>query len=170
MDTLYIMGLHDEFNRAKDWVQNEFNLADYPGEVSVFETTIRVIGGLLTCYAFTKDRMFVDKAQQVADLLLPAFESETGIPYSLINVRTKVPKNYQWASSNAYSILSEIGTLHLEFIYLTKLTGNHVYENKVVEIRDILNNAKKPKENMYPNYINPRNAKWGQRKLKVHFF
>lgn len=164
MDTLYIMGFHDEFNRAKEWIKNEFDLANFSGEISVFETTIRVVGGLLTCYAFTRDRMFVDKAKQVADLLLPAFDSKTGIPYSLINVRTKVAKNYQWASSNGYSILSEIGTLHLEFIYLSELTGDPKYKDKVLAIRDILNDAKKPKENMYPNYINPKTAEWGQRK------
>lgn len=161
------MGFHDEFNRAKEWVKNEFNLADYFGEISVFETTIRVIGGFLSCYAFTKDRLFLDKAKEVADLLLPAFESETGIPYSLINVRTKIPKNYQWASSNGYSILSEIGTLHLEFYYLSELTGDPKYKEKVIKIRDILRDTKKPKENMYPNYINPRNGKWGQRKYII---
>ena len=29
--------------------------------------------------------MFLDKAEQVATLLLPAFDTKTGIPYAIIN-------------------------------------------------------------------------------------
>lgn len=163
LDTLYIMGLYDEFNKGKEWIKNELSLNEFQGDLSVFETTIRVVGGLLTCYAFTKDRMFVDKAKEVADVLLPAFDSKTGIPFSLINPRTKVPKNYQWASASSYSILSEIGTMHLEFVYLSELVGDPVYKEKVFKVREILHNAVKPK-GLYPNYINPRTGKWGHRK------
>ena len=31
-----------------------------------FETTIRVLGGLLSTYAFTRDKLFRDKAQACA--------------------------------------------------------------------------------------------------------
>lgn len=60
------------------------------GEISVFETNIRVVGGLLTCYALTGDVMFRDKAKAVADKLLPAFETPTGIPYALVNLENGV--------------------------------------------------------------------------------
>ena len=32
--------------------------------------------------------MFLDKADEVANLLLPVFNSHTGIPYSLVNPMT----------------------------------------------------------------------------------
>lgn len=32
--------------------------------------------------------MFLDKAQEIATLLLPAFDTPTGIPYALVNVQT----------------------------------------------------------------------------------
>lgn len=60
------------------------------GDFSVFETNIRYVGGLLTCYAFTGDVMFRDKAEYIAKKLLPAFQTPTGIPYSLINFKTGV--------------------------------------------------------------------------------
>lgn len=70
-------------------------------------------------------------------------------------------KNYNWASGSS-SILSEFGTLHLEFAYLSDITGNPVYREKVQNIRTILNEIEKPK-GLYPNYMNPKTGKWGQR-------
>lgn len=58
--------------------------------MSVFEVNIRFIGGLLTCYALTGDVMFRDKAQHIADKLLPAFNTPTGIPNALVNFKTGV--------------------------------------------------------------------------------
>lgn len=55
-------------------------------ELSVFETNIRFVGGLLTMYALTGDQMYKEKARDVADKLLPAFETPTGIPRAVINV------------------------------------------------------------------------------------
>jgi hypothetical protein len=59
-------------------------------DLSVFETNIRFVGGLLTCFALTGDVIFRDKAEQVARKLLPAFQTQTGIPHSLINIKTGV--------------------------------------------------------------------------------
>lgn len=56
----------------------------------MFETNIRFVGGLLTLYAFTGDAMYKEKAQEVADKLLPAFQTPTGIPNALVNIRTGV--------------------------------------------------------------------------------
>lgn len=105
--------------------------------------------------------MFRDKAAYVADKLLPAFQTPTGIPNALVNTRTGASKNYGWASSGS-SILSEFGTLHLEFVYLSDVTGNSVYRDRVMNIRQILQEIEKPK-GLYPNYLNPKTGKWGQR-------
>ena len=74
-------------------------------------------------------------------------------------------KNYAWASGSS-SILSEFGTLHLEFSYLSDVTGNPVFKDKVMQIRKVLKEAEKPK-GLYPNYMNPKTGKWGQRKFSV---
>lgn len=106
--------------------------------------------------------MFKERAQHVADKLLPAFQTPTGIPNALVNVRTGYSKNYGWASGGS-SILSELGTLHLEFVYLSDVTGNPVYKERVLNIQQILKEIEKPK-GLYPNYLNPKTGKWGQRK------
>lgn len=98
LDTLYLMGLTDEFEKAKSWVFNEFEF-NSKSELSVFETNIRFIGGLLSTYYLTGDGRFVKKAHEIASILLPAFETKTGLPFSLYNPSTGQKKNYAWASS-----------------------------------------------------------------------
>lgn len=61
-------------------------------ELSVFETNIRFVGGFLTMYALTGDALYKEKAQLVADKLLPAFETPTGIPNALVNINTGVSR------------------------------------------------------------------------------
>lgn len=65
-------------------------------DVSVFETNIRFIGSFLTCYAMTGDPIFRDKAEYVAKKLLPAFQTPTGIPHALINLKNGVSTYNSW--------------------------------------------------------------------------
>ncbi|XP_052865917.1 mannosyl-oligosaccharide alpha-1,2-mannosidase IA [Anopheles cruzii] len=165
LDTLYLMGLHSEFAEGRDWIERKFTLENVDADLSVFETNIRFIGGFLTCYAFTGDLLFLEKAKYVADKLLPAFQTPTGIPYALTNIRNGMSKNYGWASGGS-SILSEFGTLHLEFSYLSDITGDSVYRDRVQTIRSVLKEIEKPK-GLYPNYLNPKTGKWGQQHMSL---
>ncbi|XP_016986744.1 mannosyl-oligosaccharide alpha-1,2-mannosidase IA isoform X2 [Drosophila rhopaloa] len=160
LDTLYIMGLEKEYREGRDWIERKFSLDNISAELSVFETNIRFVGGMLTLYAFTGDPLYKEKAQHIADKLLPAFQTPTGIPYALVNTKSGVAKNYGWASGGS-SILSEFGTLHLEFAYLSDITGNPLYRERVQTIRQVLKEIEKPK-GLYPNFLNPKTGKWGQ--------
>jgi hypothetical protein len=51
------MGLMEEFNRAKQWIVEKFNIKEATNELSVFETTIRFVGGFLTAFALSKDQV-----------------------------------------------------------------------------------------------------------------
>lgn len=163
LDTLWIMGLKDRFKDGRDWIEAHLTLDDIKSEMSVFETIIRFVGGLLTCYAFTKDEVFLRRSVEIADKMLPAFDTPTGLPHSLIKPATGFSKNYAWASQSN-SILAEVGTLYLEFAYLTAVTGNKKYLEKVERIRELLDSMEKPHDGLYPNYINPKTGKFGQRK------
>lgn len=63
-------------------------------------------------------------AVDLADRLLPAFASPTGIPYPRINLRTGIApgETSETCSAGAGSLLLEFGTL-------SRLTGNPTYEN-----------------------------------------
>ncbi|XP_011208463.3 mannosyl-oligosaccharide alpha-1,2-mannosidase IA isoform X1 [Bactrocera dorsalis] len=165
LDTLYLMGLEKEYQEGRDWIERKFSLDNVSADLSVFETNIRFVGGLLTLYAFTGDNLYKEKAQHIADKLLPAFQTPTGIPYALVNTRTGASRNYGWASGGS-SILSEAGTLHCEFVYLSDITGNPLYKERVQTIRQVLKEIEKPK-GLYPNFINPKTGKWGQMHMSL---
>ena len=67
---------------------------------------------------------------------------------------------------SSLSILSEFGTLHMEFAYLSDITGNPVYKQKVEKIREVVASLERPKK-LYPNYLHPKTGKWGQQHTSV---
>ena len=162
LDTLYIMGLTDEFKVAQEWVE-QFNM-NSEKDISVFEVNIRFVGGFLAAYFLSGEKIFLNKAIEVAELLLPAFDTPTGIPYALLNPRTKRVRNWGWASGS--SILAEFGTFHLEFATLTRVTGDKRFLEKVLKIRKFLQKADKP-QGLYYNYVNPKSGAWGQRHVSL---
>ena len=105
--------------------------------------------------------MFKEKAKHAADKLLPAFNSPTGIPFALVNLKTGLIQNYHW-TTNRNVILSEYGTMSLEFNYLSDVTGEPIYREKVDKIRDVLKNMKKI-DGLYPNFFSNTLGSWGLR-------
>ena len=89
IDTLWLMDLKEEYEDARKWIELNFDINNIKGDLSVFETNIRFLGGLLSIYALTQDEMFKRKAVAVGDMLLPAFNTPTGIPLALV-LRTSV--------------------------------------------------------------------------------
>uniref|UniRef100_A0A671UGU0 alpha-1,2-Mannosidase n=1 Tax=Sparus aurata TaxID=8175 RepID=A0A671UGU0_SPAAU len=164
LDTLYIMGLHEEFKDGQEWIEQNLDFG-VNAEVSVFEVNIRFIGGLLAAYYLSGQEVFKLKAVQLAEKLLPAFNTPTGIPWAMVNLKSGVGRNWGWASAGS-SILAEFGTLHMEFVHLTYLTGNPAYYQKVMHIRKLLAKMDRP-NGLYPNYLNPRTGRWGQHHTSV---
>lgn len=157
IDTLYIMGMSEEYQAARNWIESELDF-DKNIELSVFETNIRYLGGLLSIYSLTKDPMFLEKAKQCADRLLPAFDSPSGIPYSNINLKSGYASNHHWSHNTA--VLSEFGSMHLEFIYLSYLTGDPKYRDKVMKIRNVIRKAVPRSDKLYNNYMNTETGQW----------
>ena len=61
LDTMWLMGLTEEFSEAREWVEKKMVIAQ-DKDVNLFETTIRVLGGLLSAFHLTNDTMFLDRA------------------------------------------------------------------------------------------------------------
>ena len=70
-------------------------------------------------------------------------------------------KNYGWASMGG-SILSELGTLHMEFAYLSDVTGEPVFADRVRRVRELLARLEPP-GGLFPNYLHPVTGDWGER-------
>uniref|UniRef100_A0A6J0UCK5 alpha-1,2-Mannosidase n=1 Tax=Pogona vitticeps TaxID=103695 RepID=A0A6J0UCK5_9SAUR len=164
LDTLYIMEMKEEFKEATEWVEKNLDF-NVNAEVSVFEVNIRFVGGLLSAYYLSGKEVFRKKAVELGEKLLPAFNTPTGIPWALLNIKSGIGRNWPWASGGS-SILAEFGTLHLEFMHLSYLSGNPVFADKVMNIRKVLNRLDKP-EGLYPNYLNPNSGQWGQHHVSI---
>jgi mannosyl-oligosaccharide alpha-1,2-mannosidase len=119
LDTLWVMGLDSRFQDGVNWVKESADF-DVDGEVSVFETSIRLVGGLLSAHHASGDPMLLAKAKDLADRLLPAFATPTGFPYRFINLRTGAIRD---AETNP----AEIGTFLPEWGTLSRLTGDPRY-------------------------------------------
>ena len=55
------MGLEEEWGQARQWVAGAMEPAQ-DRYVNVFETTIRVVGGLLGAFHLSKDELFLHRA------------------------------------------------------------------------------------------------------------
>jgi len=120
LDTLHLMGFDDEVDLGVQWIDKNLDL-DIDAPFQVFETIIRVLGGLLAGHLATKNDMLLVKAKELADRLLPAFKkSPTGMPYRYVNLHSgavSVPENY----------VAEVGTNLSELGMLSRLTGDDTY-------------------------------------------
>ena len=58
---MWLMGLTEEFDEAHKWVEEEMVIG-VDKDVNLFETTIRVLGGLLSTFHLTGDKLFYDRA------------------------------------------------------------------------------------------------------------
>jgi mannosidase alpha-like ER degradation enhancer 2 len=119
LDTMIIMGLKDEAKQAHELIASRLTF-DQDISISVFETTIRILGGLLSGYELTGDARLLQLADDLGRRLSPAFHSPTGMPYGRINLRTG-------AVSKTKSNPAEVGSLMMEFGTLARLTGKKEY-------------------------------------------
>lgn len=115
LDTLLIVGLEEEAATARDWIASPALAFDADKNANVFESTIRVLGGLAAARELGGDTERGDllaKALDLAEKLSPAFKTRTGIPIMDVNFKTGDPHHPKWTQKSS---LAEAGTLVLEW-------------------------------------------------------
>ena len=65
LDTMLVMNLQEEFGEAEEWVRDTLSF-DIDGDINVFEITIRVLGGLLSTFHLSREKLYLDKAVDLA--------------------------------------------------------------------------------------------------------
>jgi len=123
--TLAVMGFTEEakeieaYALAMDWNKDVY--------VQVFEVNIRILGGLLAIYDFTKNVKILEKAIDFGDRLMPAFDSPTGIPYHSVNLKTgKTAGNKGEGKGNVVNV-AQAATYLLEFGILSYYAQDPTY-------------------------------------------
>jgi endoplasmic reticulum Man9GlcNAc2 1,2-alpha-mannosidase len=168
LDTMMIMNLTSRVQHARHWIHNSLQY-DQHHAVNTFETTIRMLGGLLSAHYLSTtypdlapisdddvgspgEDLYIEKATDLAERLLGAFESPSGIPYASINLNTStgVPSHADGGASST----AEATTVQLEFKYLAKLTGEAAYWETVEKVIKVIDGLER-EDGLLPIYVHP---------------
>lgn len=167
LDTLAVLGDRERFTASVEWIGKNLRF-DINKTVSVFETTIRVLGGLLSAHLIASDYNtgmripsyngeLLDLAEDLARRMLPAFDTPTGIPFGSVNLLHGVDENESKVTSTAGG-----GTLTLEFGVLSRLTNDPIFQqvtkNAVLGLW-----ARRSKINLVGAHIDVFSGEWTQK-------
>jgi len=131
LGTLKIMGLDEEFEKGSEWFKKNVHFKKMR-HVSLFETNIRFLGGLLSVYGLTGDEAYKAMAEDLGTRMLPAFSSASGYPYNNIDLSSGS------VSRRGSVSLAEVGTLQLEFLYLAYVTGDYKFAEPAMKVLRVL--------------------------------
>lgn len=122
LDTLYIMGMHEDLEEAIAAAATIDFASSTENSVNIFETTIRYLGGFLSAYDLTQNKILLDKAVEVGEMLYVAFDTPNRMPVTRWGWE-KASKGYPQVAWE-HSLVSELGSFSLEFTRLSQLTGD----------------------------------------------
>jgi mannosyl-oligosaccharide alpha-1,2-mannosidase len=160
MDTLWIMGLKDEFDLCVQQVKRIDFTTNDQDNLNVFETTIRYLGGLLAAYDLSdgKTRVLLDKARGLGEMLYSAFDTPHHMPQTRWEWKKSALGGEVQPSTN--TLLAELGSLTVEFTRLSQLTGDFRYFDAVQRIAEEMefyqNTTKIP--GLWPTIVNARDV------------
>lgn len=171
LDTFIVMREFDAFNEASHLVRDVSFSKDV--NVSVFEVSIRVVGGLLSAHQFSielhknntrydpYDNKLLHMAEEVAQLLLPAFDTPSGIPIHRVNLLYgKIPGEPRTTCPAAG------GSFLMEFSLLSQLTGNSTYEEVAYKALAAIWNARS-KIKLIGSIIDVDTSQWREHQSSI---
>ncbi|PIK35089.1 putative ER degradation-enhancing alpha-mannosidase-like protein 2 [Apostichopus japonicus] len=165
LDTLAVLGNYTEFRRVAELLLYHLDFEE-DINVSVFETNIRVVGGLLSAHLLSKKAQIpvgpewpckgplLTMAKEIATKLLPTFDTLSGMPYGTINLVHGVPQG-----ETAVTCTSGVGTFIVEFGTLSRLTGEPIFEETALKALQALWKCRSG-IGLVGNHINVLTKKW----------
>jgi len=89
LDTLWLMNLTQEFEEVTATLEGIDFTNCAIGQLNVFETTIRYLGGFLSAYDLTEGKyeVLLRKARELGDMLMVAFDTPNRMP---------ITRNWDW--------------------------------------------------------------------------
>ncbi|PKA64438.1 Mannosyl-oligosaccharide 1,2-alpha-mannosidase MNS3 [Apostasia shenzhenica] len=183
LDTAMIMGLDEIITEAGTWIEKHImERINTKGQVNLFETTIRVLGGLLSAYHLSggwhatvnesgipvhlngaKPEFLLEAAKNLANCLLLAFTSSpTPVPFSdvVLGERSARP------APDGLSSTSEVSSIQLEFNYLSKISGDPRYRLEAMKVLEHFKTLPKV-EGLVPIYISPHSGQFSGENIRL---
>ncbi|XP_044732219.1 ER degradation-enhancing alpha-mannosidase-like protein 3 [Chrysoperla carnea] len=172
LDTLVILGDLEEFEHGVKLIIRDVSF-DTDVVVSVFETNIRVLGGLLSGHILAEylketagilkwyQNELLDMAKDLGYRLLPAFNTTTGIPYAKVNLKHGLKMNR--LVSHRETCTACAGTMILEMAALSRLTGEPIFEEKSHRAMDELWKMRHRSSDLMGTVLNVHSGDWIRR-------
>ncbi|PNS15801.1 hypothetical protein CAC42_4253 [Sphaceloma murrayae] len=161
LGTALVMDMPDVVNTVLDYIpQINFGAPKNDQAISLFETNIRYVGGLLSGYDLLKGPLsrlapedpgkvdiLLEQVAHLANNLSFAFETPSGIPFNglFINNRTN--------TGDETNGLATTGTLVLEWTRLSDLTGNQSYTELTQRAEEYILSPSPPSSEPYPGLV-----------------
>uniref|UniRef100_A0A8C5H3Q0 alpha-1,2-Mannosidase n=1 Tax=Gouania willdenowi TaxID=441366 RepID=A0A8C5H3Q0_GOUWI len=174
LDTLVLLNKTTEFEAAVRRVLSDVRL-DNDIVVSVFETNIRVLGGLLGGHSMAvmlkeggqhmqwyQDEL-LHMAKDLGLRLLPAFNTSSGLPYPRVNLKYGVRGPETRTGTETDTCTACAGTIILEFAALSRFTGDPVFEAHARRALDFLWEKRQRNSNLVGTTINIHSGEWVRR-------
>ncbi|KAK0254084.1 hypothetical protein B0A54_05448 [Friedmanniomyces endolithicus] len=155
LDTLWMMGMKEEFEEALEHVRNIDFTTSIRSDIPLFETTIRYVGGLLGAYDISNAKypILLGKAVELAEVLYSAFDTPNRLPQTYYRWKPAFASQPHRATNRV--VMAELGSLSLEFTRLAQLTGEPKYYDAIARITDAFeewqNNTRLP--GMWPTTV-----------------
>ncbi|OJD19735.1 hypothetical protein AJ78_00358 [Emergomyces pasteurianus Ep9510] len=161
LDTLWIMGMEEEFEEAVEAIK-KIDFATSPRkDIPLFETVIRYLGGLIGAYDISggKYKSLLDKAVELAEMLMGAFDTPNRMPVTFYYWAPAYASQPHRARSNA--VTAEIGSLSVEFTRLAQITKEVKYYDAVARITSELEKfqGKTKIPGLWPTHIDASGCK-----------
>lgn len=168
LDTAMMMNLTSQVAKAREWISTSLSYTANQ-DVNTFETTIRMLGGLLSAYYMSTtfphlapqrdddlnqpgEDLYIEKATDLADRLLGAYDSPSGIPYASVNLNTS--HGIESHIDGGASSTAEAATLQLEMKYLSKITGEPLYWQQAERVIKVIDSQRR-EDGLLPIFIYP---------------
>jgi mannosidase alpha-like ER degradation enhancer 3 len=172
LDTLAVIGDLEEFATAIKRVTEDVTVNN-DVVVSVFETNIRVLGGILSAHILASlfrsrgnkhllsyNDELLKLAEDIGNRLLPAFDTKTGLPYPRVNLKYGVNRTRPDGSVQSDTCTACAGSHLMEFAALSRLTGNPVYEETAKKAMEAIWQSRDKNSNLVGNVINVNTGRW----------
>lgn len=157
LDTLWIMGLREEFHEAVEFAAKiDFGQATL-NRVNIFETNIRYLGGLLAAYDLSQSKVLLDKAVELGDMIYAGFNTPSQMPVDFIDF--DAAKKGEGLEVEEWVVSASPGTLSLEMTRLSQITGDAKYYDAITRVmRKFHEQQSKSKiPGLWPIWVSMRN-------------
>lgn len=142
LDSLWILGFKQDFYEAVEAVSAiDFGKTE-SSTISVFETTIRYLGGFLSAYDLSQEKALLDQAIQLGEMLYRAFDTHpNNMPLDRLLVEAAKDPNAAPNMASVNICFACFASLTMEFTRLAQITQESKYYDAVARVTAFLDRA-----------------------------